>query len=224
LLERKNRSDSIAWVTALLLTVPLLLSVWPSDAISQIRLGVTGGLARYSFAGDKPDKAAYTTQNRATFGGIIEIDVYDGVRLSIQPSLIQKGTGIAYEVKGEKERVDSVSVDNDYFSLPVMMKIFTPKERWFVSSGLELAWLLNAKHITSSAETDVMDVFDEFDLAIHFGIGWTRPVGRHELFIEGRYTQSIRNVVSEDDPESELYGLRLKNSGILFMVGFLFQL
>ncbi len=117
--------------------------------MSQIRLGVTGGLARYSFSGDKPDKSEYTSQNRATFGGVIEIDVYDGVRLSIQPSVIQKGTGIAYEVKGEKERVDSVSVNTDYFSLPVLVKVFTPKERWFVSSGLEFAWLLNAKHVTS---------------------------------------------------------------------------
>lgn len=150
--------------------------------------------------------------------------MYDGVRLSIQPSVIQKGTGIAYEVEGEKERVDSVSVNTDYFSLPVLVKVFTPKERWFVSSGLEFAWLLDAKHVTSMAETDVFDLFDEFDLAIHFGIGWTRPVGRHEIFIEGRYTQSILNVASDSDPESEYYGLRLKNSGMLIMAGFLFQL
>ena len=192
--------------------------------MSEIRLGATGGLARYGFSGDKPDKAAYTTQTRATFGGVFELDVYKGVRLSMQPSLIQKGTGIAYEVPGEKERVDSVAVNADYFSIPVLVKIFTRSERWFVSSGLEFAWLLDAQHITSTAETDVTNDFENYDLAIHFGVGWVKPVGRHEFFIEGRYTQSVMNVVSDNDPDGELYGFRIKNSGLLLYVGFLFQL
>ena len=208
----------------MLLIAALLVSAWPSDALSEIRLGVTGGLSRYSYSGDKPDKAAYTTQNRAAFGGVFELDVYKGVRLSIQPSVIQKGTGIAYEVEGQKERVDSVSVNTDYFSIPVLVKVFTHSERWFVSSGLEFAWLLDATHVTSATETDITSEFDEFDLAIHFGVGWVKPVGRHEFFIEGRYTQSILNVASDSNQESELYGLRLKNSGLLFYVGFLFQL
>ncbi len=208
----------------LLLIAVLLVSVWPSDAVSEVRLGVTGGLARYSYSGDKPDKAEYRTQNRAVFGGVFELDVYKGVRLSIQPSLIQKGTGIAYEVRGRKERVDSVSVNADYFSVPVLVKIFTGSERWFVSSGLEFAWLLDAQHVTSTAEMNVTDEFNEFDLAIHFGVGRIIPVGRYEFFIEGRYTQSVLNVVSDSDPEGELSGLRIKNSGLLLYVGFLFQL
>ncbi len=75
-----------------------------------------------------------------------------------------------------------------------------------------------------SGETAITDDLDEFDLAIHFGVGWVKPIGAHEFFIEGRYTQSLRNVISDSNPESELYGLRVKNSGILLNVGFLFQL
>ncbi len=189
-----------------------------------MRLGVTGGLARYGYSGDKPPKAAYSTQNRASFGGVFELDVYKGVRLSIQPSFIQKGTGIAYEVAGQKARVDSVSVNTGYFSIPVMVKIFTGGERWFVSSGLEFAWLVNAQYVTSTEDCDIKDDMEKFDLAIHFGVGRIIPVGRYEFFIEGRYTQSILNVVSDNDPEAELYGLRIKNSGLLLYVGFLFQL
>jgi len=74
---------------------------------------------------------------------VFELDVYKGVRLSIQPSLIQKGTGIAYEVSGQKERVDSVQVNTDYLSIPVLVKVFTHSERWFVSSGFEFAWLMD---------------------------------------------------------------------------------
>jgi hypothetical protein len=181
-------------------------------------------LARYSYSGDKPDKAVYRTQTRGAFGGVFELDVYKGVRLSIQPSLIQKGTGIAYEVAGETERVDSVSVNTDYFSIPVMVKVFTHSERWFVSSGLEFAWLVNAQYVTSTEDSDIKDDLENFDLAIHFGVGRIIPVGRHEFFIEGRYTQSVLNVVSDNDPEGELYGFRIKNSGLLLYVGFLFQL
>jgi hypothetical protein len=192
--------------------------------VAEIRLGATGGPARYSFSGDKPDKAAYTNQVRGAYGVVFELDVYRGVRLSIQPSLIQKGAGIAYEVAGQSERVDSVEVNTDYLSIPVLVKVFTRSERWFVSSGLEFGWLMEAEHVTSSAETDVKDILEDFDLAIHFGVGWTRPVGPHELFIEGRYTQSIMNVISDEDPDSALYGVRVKNKGLLLMVGFLFQL
>jgi hypothetical protein len=206
------------------MTALLLVSVWPSDAVSQIRLGVTGGLARYSYSGDKPDGASYEKQSRGAYGAIFEMDVYKGVRLSIQPSLVQKGTGISYEVRGAEERVDSVSVNTDYFSIPVLVKIFTHSERWFVSSGLEFAWILDTQYVTATAETDVKDALDNFDLAIHFGIGWVKPIGKHEIFIEGRYTQSIMNVVSANDPDGEFYGLRIKNSGVLLMAGFLFQL
>ncbi len=127
-------------------------------------------------------------------------------------------------MEGQKERVDSVQVKSDYLSIPVLVKVFTHSERWFVSSGFEFAWLMDAKHETSSGETAITDDLDEFDLAIHFGVGWVKPIGAHEFFIEGRYTQSLRNVISDSNPESELYGLRVKNSGILLNVGFLFQL
>lgn len=202
----------------------VLISVWPADAVSEVRIGATGGLARYSYSGDKPNKAAYTKQNRAAFGGLFEMDVHNGVRLSIQPSYIQKGTGISYEVEGQKERVDSVSVNTDYFSIPVLVKVFTQSERWFVSGGLEFAWLLDAKYITSSEDSDIKSDLDDFDVAVHFGIGWVKRFGRHEIFIEGRYTQSVLNVVSDSDPDGEFYGFRVKNKGILFSVGYLFNL
>jgi hypothetical protein len=206
---------------ALIMTLVLLAAM---PAFAEIKVGVSGGLARYSFAGDTPEQGAYTQRIRGAAGAVFEMEIYDRIRLSIQPFFVQKGTGIAYEVPGQKERVDSVEVDTDYFSLPVLVKIFTGKERWFVSSGIELAYLLDARYTTSTEDEDVTSDFNNFDAAIHFGVGWTRPAGPHEIFLELRYTQSVKNVISDEDPEGELYGLRLKNNGIMFLAGFLFQL
>jgi hypothetical protein len=202
----------------------MIVSTLGSVASAEIRLGATGGLARYGFSGDKPDESAYKTQTRAAFGGVFELDVHKGIRLSIQPSLIQKGTGIAYEVEGQKERVDSVQVDTGYLSIPILVKIFTPSERWFVSSGLEFAWLMDAEYMTSSEDTDITDDLDEFDMVIHFGLGWIKPFGPHEFLIEVRYTQGIMNLISDSNPEGEFYGSRVKNKGLLLLAGFLFQL
>jgi len=216
-LQQRNR---ICILT--LLVTAVLLSTGSSRA--GIRLGVTGGLARYGLSGDEPEGAKFRSRNRGTFGAVLELDVYTGVRLSLQPSLIQKGTGIAYQVPGQKERVDSVQVKSGYLSLPVMLKVFTPGERWYVSSGLELAWLLSAEYETSAATIDIKDDIEKLDLAIHFGAGRIVPVGKNELFFEARYTQSIMNVVSGDDEELRLRGIRVKNSGLMFVIGFLFRL
>jgi len=228
--EKREESGSnpgmsvIQKISFVFVAAAALVSAIPAGVLSGPRIGVMGGLARYSFSGDAADKAAYRTLNRGAAGAIIELDIHSGVRLSIQPSYVQKGTGIAYEVLGQKERVDSVEVKTDYLSIPVMVRILTGSERWFVSGGLELAWLLDARYETSTGDNDIKDRVDDLDFAIQFGAGWIKPVGRHELFLEVRYTQSILNVISAKDSREELSGLRLKNSGILFCAGFLFDL
>ena len=210
--------------TSTIITALLLCTVWTGRSGAGVGVGVAGGIARYGFSGDSPDKSKYRSLTRGTFGGVVDVDLGENFRLSLQPSWMRKGTEIAYEVRGQKERVDSVEVETAYLSLPIMLKVFTKGGKWFVSSGVELGWLVSARWITSTRDDDIEGELEDLDVAIHFGVGRIIPLGRNEFFIEGRYTQSVLNVIPAGDPDSRLYGRRVKNSGMLLLAGFLIRL
>jgi hypothetical protein len=56
------------------------------------------------------------------------------------------------------------------------------------------------------------------------GIGYHIPMGRPVMFLELRYTQSLRDIL--DEQEATRVGLqpRVKNSGTQFYVGILYRL
>lgn len=204
----------------------LLMSLLCFGMLSaETSLGVIGGLTRFQLDGDKPDKGAYRYVTGGIVGGIVEIQLTKNVSLSLQPSYVQKGTKIAYEVEGQKERVDSVDVNLDYFSIPVLVKVLTRGERFYVLGGLEFGYLLEARYITSTEDSSVKDELDKYDLAVQFGVGYFFPVGRSRIFVEARYDQSIFNVKSGDESDADAHlGLRVKNSGWIFCAGFLIGL
>ena len=186
-------------------------------------LGALAGLTRSSFSGDAPDKGQYRALTGFAFGGICEFGLTRNTSLCLQPSFIRKGTKIAYEVEGQKERVDSVDIRIDYFAVPVLVKVATRGGRFYVSGGLEFGFLLKAEYETSSEKTDIKEWLTDFDLAADFGVGLHVPVGRPVMFFELRYTQSIRDILDEDKVGLGLQP-RVKNSGTQFYVGILYEL
>lgn len=211
-------------LTTQFLIILLIVSLWAGMLTAETSLGVIGGLTRFQMGGDNPDKTAYRTNTGGMVGGILEFGIARQVTLSLQPSYIQKGTKIAFEVEGQEERVDSVDVELEYFSIPVLVKVLTRGERFYVLSGLEFGYLLDARYITSTQDSNVKDDLEKFDLAIHFGAGYIIPVGRSRFFVEARYVQSVMNVITEESEDNAAFGFRLKNSGWIFCAGFLFGL
>jgi hypothetical protein len=154
----------------------------------------------------------------------VEIKLTKNVFISLQPSYIQKGTRIAFEVEGQKERVDSVEVNLDYFSVPILVKVSTRNERYYVLGGLEFGYLIKAQHITSTEENDIKDDLDDYDVAVQFGAGYAHPLRRSRIFIEARYVQSVKNVISDEPVDDAALGVRLKNTGWIFCAGIMFGL
>jgi hypothetical protein len=211
--------------TILCLIILLMGSLWFGMLSAETSLGTIGGLTRFQLDGDRPDKAAYRTITGGMVGGILEFSLTKSVTLSLQPSYIQKGTKIAFEVEGQKERVDSVDVKLDYFSVPVLVKVLTRGRRFYVLGGLEFGYLLDARYVTSTEDSHIKDELEKYDLAVQFGVGYFIPVGRSRIFAEARYDQSILNVKSDEESHTdERFGLRLKNSGWIFCAGFLIGL
>jgi hypothetical protein len=209
-----------AVLIAITLILPLVREVQAGAAI-----GALGGVTRMSWDGDAPDKGSYGNLMGFTAGGQIDIDIYRSTALSLQPSFTQKGTKMSFEVEGQSERVDSVEVRLDYFVLPLLVKVETLGGRFYVSGGFELGWLLSARYKTPTQDVDISADLNKYDLAADFGIGYTIPAGRTDIWFELRYSQSLVNVGEEDaGPEGKIIEPRVKNNGLLLLVGVLYDL
>jgi hypothetical protein len=172
-----------------------------------------------SFSGDVPADFSYASQSKP--GGGIMFDYYlqDDVALSLQPMIVQKGSDLVRKRQGQV--IERIEFDLTYLSLPLALKVTgTSRSRMYVSGGLELNVLLDAKETTEIGEESVKDDFESVELNAHFGVGGLIAVGKNYVFVEGRYTQGLSNILanSRDDLVS------IKTVSYILMAGFLFSL
>lgn len=208
----------------------VLIAITLAFALTQevqagIAVGAVGGVNKMSWGGDAPDKGSYENLTGFTAGGQIDLEICRSTWLSLQPSFARKGTKITFEVEGQSERVDSVDVRLDYFVLPLLVKVETLGGRFYVTGGLEVGWLLDARYKTPTQDLDVSGDLNKYDLAADFGIGYTIPAGRTDIWFELRYSQSLINVGDEDAGHQEvIQEPRVKNNGLMLLVGILYNL
>jgi hypothetical protein len=209
-----------------LLLILLILIITGSGwqiAQAQVSFGVSGGISRFKVGGDAPPDGSYGNLTGVSFGGLVDIRLFPVVVLSFQPSFIQKGTKIAYEVRGQDELVDSVDVRFNYLALPLMVKVSTRNARWFVSSGLDFGYLLDSQFKTSDQETEIDSLMNDFDLAVNLGVGVLVKMKRPQVFIELRYSQSLTDVNNSDVTLDDVpLAPRIKNSGLFLLGGIYF--
>ena len=209
-----------------LLLILLILIITGSGwqiAQAQVSFGVSGGISRFKAGGDAPPDGSYGNLTGFNFGGLVDVRLHPVVLLSFQPSYIQKGTKIAFEVRGQDELVDSVDVRFNYLALPVMVKVSTRNERWYVSSGLEFGYLLDSQLKTSDQETGIDSLMNDFDLAVDLGVGVLVKMKRPRILVELRYSQSLTDVVKSNVTLDDVpLAPRIKNSGLFLLGGIYF--
>ena len=143
--------------------------------------------------------------------------------IRMQPSLVQRGTGIAFEIKGEPEPRDSLDLRLDYLSIPVLLKIFAGHRRTFVTGGVDVGVLIDATMFDGADHEDLSDVMKNVDIAAIFGLGVVLVKRQPEMTVELRYTQSFLNVANpESDPEGESLPLRFRSTGLQLLIGVMF--
>jgi len=200
--------------TGLLLSVFLLAAVL---AHGQSYLGLFGGLNMSKLSGDVPSKAKYKNSIGLNFGVNLDLRLSETIFLSIQPSYSQEGTKLSYSLDGSVEPIDSVTVNLNYFSLPVFFKITSANERFYALAGIETALLLNSSQTIDDVEQDIEAEVTELNVAIHFGVGLRIPIGFPRLFVELRYSQGLVNLT--DDDINQITIPRVKTSGMKIIVG-----
>jgi hypothetical protein len=211
------------------LAILLLLVRIAPLATAQAVVGAFGGIDLTDLSGDAPSNTKYRPETGFAVGIVGEYRIASDVWLSLQPTWIQKGTRIAFAVSGEEELNDSLVLNANYLTVPILVKIVSNNSKTYVSGGLDLGFLLNASLSGPGAgagvPSDVSNVFKPTDLSANFALGIMLPVGRPRVTIEARYSQSIINA-AHPDQDPEVYSLppRFRWSGLQLLAGFLYPL
>ncbi|RKY95361.1 MAG: hypothetical protein DRQ13_07235, partial [Ignavibacteriae bacterium] len=155
------------------LIVIVLTIILVSSVRAQYAIGIFGGVNNSNLTGDAPPGSTYESDIGFGVGILGEFNITSDVKISLQPMFQQKGTRIAYSVPSEREPRDSIDININYFSVPVLLKVYGGNNLLYVSGGFDLGFKLDAtfKRIPSDEEKDISDSFTDFDIAAIFGVG-----------------------------------------------------
>jgi hypothetical protein len=199
----------------------------PIASPAQVNLGFSVGINSSGLSGDAPSGVSYTGSTNFLAGVVADFGVADDVWISVQPGYVGRGTGIAFKIDGQEEPQDSLTLSLDYLALPVLLKVVTGNGKVYVTSGLDLSYLLSANltPVSGGDGADVKDAFKTVSAGVIFGVGAMFPIGRPRITVEGRYTQSLTNDAepARDENGSEI-PLRFRSTGLQLLVGLLIPL
>lgn len=207
--------------TSLGIVVAVCLLLGSSPATAQLHVGASVGGYKVNLSGDKPKDATYRGLTTVVGSAILEYGFTADIRVSVQPGFERKGTTIAFDVPGTEDEIrDSVSIDLNYISLPILARVVTDGGRWFVTGGPIMGFLSEAKgtYADDGREVDLSTSFQSHDLGLVFGVGHFFPVGALDLFLEVRFVQGLVNVSDLENSD-----FRIRNGGQQLLFGTLYR-
>ena len=198
----------------------LVTAMWSIPAQASVHLGAMVGGLRSDLSGSAPSGTKLTSRSTVGVGAIIDIGLTHDVRLSLQPMYLPRGAHLAVSVPDSRETRDSVAIELDYLSVPLLVRVIADNGIAYVVGGLEFGFLLSAEWKAEGEPTvDISESIRSVDVAADLGVGILPRLGRVRGMVELRYSQSLRNV-TETDPESEFVP-RVKYSGLQLWFGVL---
>ena len=188
---------------------------------AQYTIGIFGGVNNSNLIGDSPPGSTYESDRGYEAGALVEYNITSDVRISLQPMFQGKGTTIAYSVISEREPQDSIEININYFSIPVLAKVYGGSRTMYVSGGFDIGFKLNAtfKRITPDKEKEVSDSFKNFDIAAIIGVGAQFKIGLFYIFIEGRYSQGLGNISNPQTEEPEELNPSFRTTSLQLFAG-----
>jgi hypothetical protein len=202
-----------------LLVLFIVFSVASVNA--QFTVGIFGGVNNSNLIGDSPPGSTYESDPGLAVGILGEFNITSDVKISLQPMFQRKGTTIAYSVISEREPQDSIDININYFSIPILMKVYGGNNLLYISGGFDIGYKLDAtfKRITPDEEKDISDSFNDFDIAAVFGVGAQFKIGLFYIFIEGRYSQGLGNISSPKAGEPEELNPSFRTTSLQLFAG-----
>jgi hypothetical protein len=208
-----------------LITIVLIV-ILVSSVHAQYAIGIFGGVYNSNLIGDAPPGSTYKSDIGLGMGILGEFNITSDVKISLQPMFQQKGARLAYSVSTERDPQDSIDITINYFTIPVLMKVYAGNDIMYVSGGFDFGFKLDAtfRRIPSEEEKDISDSFTDFDIAAIFGVGAHFRLGQFYLFIEGRYSQGLGNISSPKEGEPKELNPSFRTTGLQLFAGVILTL
>ncbi len=150
------------------------------------------------------EKLTLKTSDRATLsvGGIVEIPLYKSLSIRVEPQYLQGGGSFSPDLLIEEEiPIPELSFKTSYIEVPVLLKLAVGDAiRPYVAAGVTMGYRLDANIETKIAglalEFGMKDLTKSFSWGVTFGAGVQIPLGSSTLFVEGRFTQGMTDILT----------------------------
>jgi hypothetical protein len=198
---------------AVLLVAACVAAASPAHAAS---IGAQFGVDRSGVDGDVPPNNSYIDKYGLVAGLQGEIGFARDLSLSLQPSYVQKRSGLQTAASTPGGSPTERELAFDYISVPVLVKFSKAGGRTYVSGGVSVDFLNSAK----LAGDDVKSTFNSSAFGAILGFGVVFPAGRSHLTTELRLVQGISNMNKGDiAAASGALAPRLHSTGFQLIFG-----
>jgi hypothetical protein len=166
--------------------------------------------------GDTPTNSEYTDKLGLVAGLQVEIRLPHDLSLSLQPSFVQKRTGVLTASSTLKGSETERALGLDYVTIPLLVKFGMAGGRTYVAGGVSVDFLTAA----TLSDVDVKSAYNGTAFGAVLGFGVVFPVGRARLTTELRLAQGLSNLNGGDIAEAAgALAPRLHSSGLQLIVG-----
>jgi hypothetical protein len=207
---------------ARLLVIVLLATVIAAGtpAAQAAVVGAQLGVDRSGIEGDSPPNTQYS-DNFGVIAGIQgEIGFAQDLSLSLQPSFVQKKSGLQIAPTTRGGSTTTLDLAFDYVSVPVVVKFAKAGGRTYVAGGVTVDFLTAATLSGLGSDRDVTSTFNNTGLGAVLGFGVVFPAGRTRFTTELRFVQSLTNMTTGTVAEAAgALAPRLHSAGWELIVG-----
>ena len=183
-------------------------------------VGAQLGVDRTGIDGDAPPNSEYTDKFGLVAGIQGEIGFAQDLSLSLQPSFVQKKSGVLIAPSTRGGSTTELELSFDYVSLPVLVKFTQAAGRTYVTGGVAVDFLTAATLSGQGSDRDVTSAFSGTDLGAVLGFGVVFPAGRTRVTTELRFVQGISNMTTGAAAATAgALAPRLHSSGFELIVG-----
>ena len=167
-----------------------------ADAARAAVVGAQLGVDRAGIDGDTPPNSQYTDKVGLVAGIQGEVGFAQGLSLSLQPSFVQKKSGVLFVPSTRGGSTTELELSFDYVSVPVLVKFAKAGGRTYVAGGVTVEFLTAATLSGQGSDRDVMSAYNSTGFGAVLAFGVVFPAGRTRFTTELRFVQGIANMTT----------------------------
>jgi len=193
-----------------------------ADAAQAAAIGAQLGLDRAGVDGDTPPNTEYTDKAGLVAGIQGEIGFAQDLSLSLQPSFVQKKSGVLIAPSTRGGSTTELELSFGYVSVPLVVKFAQARGRTYVAGGVTVDFLTAATLSGLGSDRNVKSAYNSTGFGALLGFGVVFPVGRTHFTTELRFVQDIANMTTGTVAQATgALAPRLHSNGLQLTVGIL---